>query len=474
LLLVAAVAAAVARFLRTRLVQPIQAIDTAMQAVSQGNYQARVATDSADELGRLSKAINSAISTIEANVQEIERRRDEAMHALNDADSMTLARDGLVQALVKELGAPLVTLHQQLAAIALHNESTPLRQSIRESMQRLQESQLALRELIDIATSPHTKPTPAQHLASMAQTVLHIERSILAVAEREHFQVQFVAPANASHVNQVNRTDNLMVALDVDRVTKALVRLTTALAKRSTREGVYIHLQLARRATDVLNMSIYFKSFFKPNAVAGTTDFLHYSIETPALLQWTERERREIDYLLGIVGASPSYSVSPSGTINITVDLDCACNLIAPATMSEGERLVGRKPLAVCLVSNDPSLARLSARGGLANHDLQLLKLEDALDAAHFDSCSVVMIDLADDIALAVTLVEELRKRRNDSLQLIAICPSGVLRDVLVHRLEGIGFTGLVQKPIDYARLLEMLPPSLSNPLQSIQQPNRQ
>jgi methyl-accepting chemotaxis protein len=94
LLLVAAIAAWVARLLRTRLAKPIQEIDATMQAVSEGNYEARVTTRSRDELGRLAIAINETIDKVRRNVADIERSRDAAMQALNDAGNVPLTVEG--------------------------------------------------------------------------------------------------------------------------------------------------------------------------------------------------------------------------------------------------------------------------------------------------------------------------------------------------------------------------------------------
>lgn len=132
---------------------------------------------------------------------------------------------------------------------------------------------------------------------------------------------------------------------------------------------------------------------------------------------------------------------------------------------------MGRKPLVVSVVSNDRSLQSLAARGGLVNHDLRLHDLEQALTAhREFLGYDIVLIDLEDDIVGAVTLAKELSQLSGAVPQLIAICPAGQLNS-LGQRLQGIGFTALVQKPFNYARLLDLLPRTLQNPLQTIRRP---
>ncbi len=459
LLLVAAIAAWVARLLRTRLAKPIQEIDATMQAVSEGNYEARVTTRSRDELGRLATAINETIDKVRRNVADIERSRDAAMQALNDADAITLARDGLVEALVRDSIKPLATLHEHLTYIALDNSDPDLRQPIKEALQRLQETQQQLRELIEIATSPHTKPLPARRFVQLQEVIADVARGLHVNAKTEGYRVQWDAPVVATG-------EDFLVSLDEDRFKKAIVRLVATMGKRATAEGVNVHVQYARRSSHVLNITVYLKAFVQTGGLHEGGELLQYSTETPEGLQWTEREQREIDYLLGIIGAVKTYSVSPRGTIYVTIDLDCECSNGAIQISGGSDRLLGRKPLALCVVSNDESLQRLSGRGGLANHDLHLHDLDQAIASIQdFGKYDAVLIDLAGDIAGAVTLATELKKLPDGGPYLIAICPAGPLQ-AITQRLQTLGFTAFVQRPFDYARLLEVLPLTLRGPWQ--------
>src|SRR5262249_14003514 len=151
LILIGAVLTVTGRLLRSRLIAPIERIGSAMQALSQQDYAIRLPIEGNDELTRLGIAINNTISTIADYTRELERRRNEANQALQDADAANLTRDGLVRSLTEDLAEPMNTMHSQLIAMAMANKDPELKERIKSVMAALQGAQSDFADLIEIA-----------------------------------------------------------------------------------------------------------------------------------------------------------------------------------------------------------------------------------------------------------------------------------------------------------------------------------
>jgi hypothetical protein len=72
-----------------------------------------------------------------------------------------------------------------------------------------------------------------------------------------------------------------------------------------------------------------------------------------------------------------------------------------------------------------------------------------------------LLIDISNDVADAFTLIECLTSEGVAMPRLVAICPPGRVSDSLSTRLFELGFTGMVQKPIQYSRLVEVIEETL-------------
>jgi FixJ family two-component response regulator len=74
----------------------------------------------------------------------------------------------------------------------------------------------------------------------------------------------------------------------------------------------------------------------------------------------------------------------------------------------------------------------------------------------------VLLIDISNDVADAFTLIERLTSEGVTVPRLVAICPPGRISDSLSTRLFELGFTGIIQKPVQYSRLVEVIEATLA------------
>ncbi len=85
---------------------------------------------------------------------------------------------------------------------------------------------------------------------------------------------------------------------------------------------------------------------------------------------------------------------------------------------------------------------------------------------------SVLAMVVSNDLLLtrladAFTLLEHLATEGVAVPKLVAICPPGRVSDRLSARLFELGFTGIIQKPIQYSRLVEVIEATLAPVLRS-------
>ena len=471
LVLIGAVLIVTGRLLRARLVAPIGRIGLAMQALSQRDYTARVPLAGNDELTRLAEAINNTISTVAEYTRELERRRSEADQALQDADAANLARDGLVRLLTEDLAEPLSSIHAQLTTIAIANADPQLRERIKSVMALLQEAQSDFDDLIEIATQiERTRTAPWLDAAEMWADM---ERDVQRLAETEAMSVNFLVTQMASAKDSTNTPTGVLLNIDGVRLKKAILYLIRALGRRSKDAGVHVNAELIRFSAERLHVSVHIVAFGGASTESPATPWMkgigQAANGLPAIVRLTDRESKILDYLLRAIGSTPTASVSPAGTINVLLDATCAYTMEPSRPPGATDWMFAAPPISATLVSNDLSLLRYTTRGDMSNHELKLLTFSQAHSApTDLQGQNAVVIDISDDMAEVVTLLDAAKTRGVSLSHLIAICPPGIVSDSLSNRLFDLGFVGMLQKPLQYSRLIEVIRTTLSHPLSSL------
>lgn len=467
--LIAVVLALIGWLLRARLIEPIRGISSAMQSLSQRDYSARVPVQGDDELSRLAAAINDTIVTIASYTRELERRRGDADRALHDADEANLARDGLVRSLTEDVEGPLSQLHSELTAIAMANHDPALRNRIKEVIALLQGAQADFADLIEVAAS--TKG-PQQPLPRDLQDILSdLERDIRLLSEAEALSVSFVISQMPADSRREEPT-GILVDVDAVRLKKALVFLIRAMGRRCKVPGIHVTAELLTLSADQLHISIHLKAFYEPIAATPALswlDKLHRYGQVPVIAGWTDRETRIIDYLLGAVGIEPTVSVSATGAASILLETTCHYT-VEPAPQSvPADWSFDPHAVSATLVSNDLSLVRLTRRADLSSFEVKLMPFSRALaNPSALRAEAALLIDMSDDVADAVRLLDQLKAGGDGLPHLIAICPPGRMSDSLDERLLELGFKGTLQKPLQYSRVVEAIRAVVSHPLKTI------
>ena len=455
LMLVAAVLAITGRLLRVRLVEPVQSISAAMAALSDGNYETRVSVDGKDELADLGRSLNETIGKIAAYTRELERRRSEADRALQEADDTALARDALVHSLTEDHDGPLRLMHAELTSAALSNTNPSLKAQIKEALTLLQGARANFTDLMEIATSRRLQPKPHDDLGELLSD---LQRDIRLFSQSVNMPVSFTVTQHPRN----DGTSKLLVDIDGVRLRKALVYVTRALARNCDRQGIYIDCQLILTSANQLHVAFTLRAFYDPAQEASILDEsgdLSGRVP-PAMLGWSDREKRVIDYLLRLASMVPTFTISQPQCVSVY--LETTCNL-GSETGRRGAQGRAARPVLATVVSNDLSLARLTMRGDLSNIEFKVLSYPRVhASLAIIASNDVLLIDISNDVADAFTLIERLTSEGVAMPRLVAICPPGRVSDSLSTRLFELGFTGMVQKPIQYSRLVEVIEETLA------------
>jgi signal transduction histidine kinase len=475
LALIALVSGFIGRLLRARLIEPIQRIGAAMQSLSHQDYSARVPVHGDDELTRLAEAINQTISTVASYTRELERRRSDADRALQDADEANLARGGLVRSLTEDLEGPLGEMHSRLTEIAMINHDAELRTRIKEVVALLQRAQADFADLIEIAGSTQRirKPAPL----GLAEMLSEIERDIGRLVDAENIPVHFAMTRLPSAHIQNGKLGSILLHVDANRFKRALVYLIRAMSRRCRSPGIHGTVELLMLSNDHIHISVHLKAFYDPTAdapILPRLDELGRYGNGPALMGWTDRETKIIDYLLRTVGIEPTISVSPTGAVSILLAATCRYTVEHGGRPAATDATATPNSVAATLVSNDDSLLRLTRRGDISNIELKLLPFSRALsEPASLRSEAALLIDISDDVSEAVTLIERLKAAGRSLPYLIAICPPGQMTESLGERLLELGFNGTIQKPLPYGRVVQIIRMALADPLNHIHRNSR-
>jgi hypothetical protein len=474
-LLIAVVLALVGRLLRARLISPIQHIDGAMQSLSQRNYDATVRVAGDDELARLAREVNNTIRTVATYTRELERHRIDADRALQDADEANLARESLVRSLMEELEEPMNRLHSQLTAIAIANQDPALKEQIKHVLTLLLEAQANFADLIELASSaPTMRRAPMRDLSDV---LADIRQGVHMLAQAETVPVNLVVTQARLPDSQKDEPSGIYVDLDGVRLRKALAYLIRAMARRCRQPGVYVNIQVIRKSPEQLHVSVHLRGFYDPSpaekSAARLTDGLNkYASTPPLILEWSERETRIISYLFRTIGITPMFGTLAEGAVSVLLDAICRYSIEQTGAHVPTDWMAAANPVSAVLVTDDPSLSRLTNRADLSDYVVSLLPFSRAIsDPSSLQSKMALLIDVSD-IATALRLLDHL-KADGVLPRLVAVCPPGHVSDALANRLFELGFTALVQKPLQFSRILQIIRTALADPLSSIHRNSR-
>lgn len=461
LVLVAAVLGITGRLLRVRLVEPVQSIGAAMVALSDGNYDTRVPADGKDELAHLGRSINETIGKIAAYTRELERRRSEADRSLQEADDTALARDALVHSLTEDLDGPLRLMHAELTSAALANTDPALKARIKEALTLLQGARANFTDLMEIATSRRLQPKPHDDLAELLSD---LERDVRLFSQSVNIPVSFTV---TQYPRNDASTSTLLVDIDGVRLRKAIVYVARAVARNCDGQGIYIDSQFILTSANQLHIAFTLRAFYDPArdrsilTESGNLGAEQFGQVPPAMLGWTDREKRVIDYLLRSASIVPTFTISQSRCVSVY--LETTCSLGSERGGRDGGQARLARPVLALVVSNDLSLTRLTTRGDLSNIEFKVLSYPRVhASLGIVASNDILLIDISNDVADAFTLLEHLATEGVAAPNLVAICPPGRVSDSLSTRLFELGFTGIIQKPIQYSRLVEVIEATLA------------
>jgi HAMP domain-containing protein len=468
LILIAVVLMVTGRLLRARLIAPIGRIGGAMQALSKRDYSVRVPIEGNDELTRLAEAFNNTIGTVAEYTREVERRRSEADQALQDADAANLTRDGLVRSLTEDLAEPMSSMHSRLTAIAMANTDPQLKEGIKSVMALLQDAQSDFADLIEIATQ--VERTRAAPWLEASEMWADIERDIQRLSETEAIPINFVVTQMASAKGATNQATGVLLNIDGVRLKKAILYLVRALGRQRKESGVHVNAELIRFAAERLHVSVHIVAFREAGSQASATPWMKgigpAGHELPSVAGLTDRESKIIDYLLRAIGSTPTVSVSGSGAVNVLLDVTCPYTIEQSRPQGATDWMFAAVPISAALVSNDLSLLRYTTRGDVSNHELKLLTLAQALSTPEdLQGPDTLLIDISDDMGEVLRVLDVANAQGISLPPLIAICPPGVVSDALANRLFELAFVGLLQKPLLYSRMIEVIRTTLSHPL---------
>jgi len=463
LLLIGLILGIMQRLLRSRLIEPIEQIHLGMEALREGAYHTRIPVHGDDELARLGHSINATIERIAAYTRELERRRDEASRALQEADDEGLARDALVRWLTEDLEGPLHAMHGELTAVAVANNDPALKAGIRRALALLQDARASLTELMQVAATHRLRPAPP---SSLTDLWLDLQQDIRQYTESSDAHVALaVAGQEAGGDCPISE---LSVDLDGVRLRKALLYLIQAMERHCLDRTVQVSAQFVPVAEDQLHVVFTLKALYGPSHDSAAEGWIErmsgaaFGRVPPVQLRWTDRDARVVEYLLRSLGVAPTYTVSDSGTVSVVVELTCRFTREHSASSSKVPYETNHGPVVAGIVTDDPALERLMGRGDLAHVEFRLIALGRALgDVSALNVHTVLLIDVASDISDAFTLIHRLRAQANTPPPMIALCPPGRVSAHLGGKLLDAGFTGIVQKPVQYGRVIEVIETTL-------------
>jgi CheY-like chemotaxis protein len=252
-----------------------------------------------------------------------------------------------------------------------------------------------------------------------------------------------------------------MLDIDGNRLKQAIIFLVRAMARYTFGNGVFVNFELFKLSEDQLHLAVQIRAFYDPGegllTAQGESDTVRDDVGSLKRLGLTDREAKITDYLLRAVGIAQTVSVLPSGAAVASLAMTCSC---LRETSSSSEVSGGHHPrrISATLISDDASLLRLAARGGISNDDVKLVSFAKAYgNPSALGREDAVLLDVSGDVADVLRMLDLLRAKNEVRATLIAICPQGQINESLAERLLELGFRGVIQKPLYYSRLIQVI-----------------
>lgn len=195
-------------------------------------------------------------------------------------------------------------MHAKLTSAALSNTDPSLKARIKEALAPLQDAQANFTDLMEIATSHRLQPKPHDDLRELLSD---LERDVRLFLQSVNMRVSFTVTQHPRN----DGTSKLLVDIDGVRLRKALVYVTRALARNCDRQGIYIDCQLIVTSANQLHVVFTLRAFYDP---ARELSILVESADlsgrvSSAMLGWSDREKRVIDYLLRLASIVPTFTI---------------------------------------------------------------------------------------------------------------------------------------------------------------------
>jgi hypothetical protein len=313
-------------------------------------------------------------------------------------------------------------------------------------------------------------------MRDLADLVADIREEIRLLSQTESVTINFAVTETRLPIVQDGNPTGLYVDLDGVRLRKALAYLIRAMARRCKEPGVHVNIEAIKRSSNQLHVAVHLRGFYEPpseyESARPMEGLSHYATAPPLLLGWAERETRIVVYLFRTLGIIPLFATVNGGAVSVLLDATCTYTVEQGGRNSQAEPLAPASPVSVTLVSDDLSLTRLTSRADLSDYEVNLISFSRALaDLSPLRIKRALLIDVSD-IAAALGLLQQLRAE-SPLPRLIAVCPPGQVSEALGNRLFELGFTALVQKPLQYSRLVQIIRTALADPLANLQRNSR-
>jgi CheY-like chemotaxis protein len=360
------------------------------------------------------------------------------------------------------------SMYSQLTAIAMNNTDPQLRERIKNVMVLLRDAQSDFSDLIEIAT--HVDRTRTAPWLDATQMWEDIERDIKRLSDTEAMAIYFALTRMGPTGDSAVTPAGVLLNIDGVRLKKAILYLCRALGRSRQESGVHVNAELIRFSAEHLHVSVHIVAFGAANTHVAATPWIKAlgsnGNGVPAALGLRDRESKIIDYLLRAIGANLTVGFSPAATVNVLLDVTCGYSVEPSRTPIVTDWMFSAPPVSATLVSNDLSLVRYTTRADLSNHELKFLTFSQALlSPTDVHGPDALLIDISDDIADVLALLDSAKDLGISLPPLVAICPPGIVSDSFATRLFELGFVGMVQKPLQYSRLIEVIREALAQPL---------
>jgi hypothetical protein len=217
-------------------------------------------------------------------------------------------------------------------------------------------------------------------MRDLADVFADLGEEIRRLSQTESVAINFVVALTGLPTTQEVQPTGIDVDLDGVRFRRALAYLVRAMARRCKEPGVHLNIEVIRRSSEQLNVSVHVRGFYEPLSNDLSALLVNgpgqYAPAPPSMLGWTERETRIVVYLFRSVGITPLFAALNQGAVSVLLDASCTYSIEASRTNALNELLAPARPVSSAIVSDDPSVTRLTSRADLAEYEVSLSLLK--------------------------------------------------------------------------------------------------